>query len=261
MGETQGEEKNSSEEHRIGVQPYDPTMLAKELKKIVCQGSQRKYYRLARAGHWYGGIATADCCGCNLRCVFCWSGKPRNHPETMGTFYQPLEVAGALIDCARKRRYQLVRISGNEPTLGREHLIQVMHSVERSGLAFILETNGILLDLSLAKALSSFSNLHVRVSLKGTDSKQFYLLTGARPESFSLQLSALENLLVAGVSCHPAVMASFSSPDNLEHLRATLRMISSDLVRNLEEEIVIIYPHVARKLKQAGLQPRKSYRP
>jgi uncharacterized Fe-S cluster-containing radical SAM superfamily protein len=25
----------------------------------------------SEGGRWYGGIATADCVGCNLRCVFC----------------------------------------------------------------------------------------------------------------------------------------------------------------------------------------------
>ena len=39
---------------------YDPVKLAKDLEKIVCKGLERKYYRVARGGRWYGGIATAD---------------------------------------------------------------------------------------------------------------------------------------------------------------------------------------------------------
>lgn len=261
MEEAQGQKKGGSKESYIGTQPYDPADVARKLENIVLRKNQRKYYRLARAGHWYGGIATADCCGCPLQCVFCWSGKPRDHPESVGMFYKPQEVARALVASARKHRYRLVRISGNEPTLGRDHLLQVIHAVERSDLAFILETNGVLIDLSLAKALSSFSNLHIRVSLKGTDSEEFSLLTGARPEGFSLQLSALENLMVAGASCHPAVVISFSPPEKLRHLRETLRIISPDLVSNLEEETVILYPHVAQRLKQAGLEPREAYIP
>jgi uncharacterized Fe-S cluster-containing radical SAM superfamily protein len=179
----------------------------------------------------------------------------------VGTFYEPKEVAAALVRCARKHRYRLVRISGNEPTLGRDHLLQVIGALEQAGLAFILETNGILMDLSLARALSSFANLHVRVSLKGTNPQEFAQLTGARPEAFSLQLSALENLLMAGASCHPAVMSSFSTLDSLEKLRQTLGIISPDLVSNLEMEIVILYPHVADKLRQDGLKPREAHSP
>jgi uncharacterized Fe-S cluster-containing radical SAM superfamily protein len=254
-------EKNDPHERKEEAQPYDPRNLASKHEKIVLRRNRRKYYRLARPGHWYGGIATADCCGCNLRCVFCWSGEPRDDLENIGTFYEPLEVAQALASTARKHRYRLARISGNEPTLTRGHLLQVIHGVEQAGLAFILETNGLLVDLSLAKALSSFSNLHVRVSLKGTNPEEFTRLTGAQAEGFSLQLAALENLLVAGVSCHPAVMTSFSAPEKLVHLRESLQMISSELVSNLEEETVILYPHVAQRLKRAGIDPTEAYGP
>jgi uncharacterized Fe-S cluster-containing radical SAM superfamily protein len=228
---------------------------------MVLSNGQRKYYRLARAGRWYGGIATADCSGCNLKCLFCWSGKPRDNVDSIGEFFGAFEVAQALIATAEKHRYGLVRISGNEPTLGRDHLLQVIGAIEASGLAFILETNGLLLDLSLAKALSAHANLHVRVSLKGTDPEEFTRLTGALPEYFSKQLNALENLLVSGVSCHPAVMISFSPPEKIRHLRETLQMIHPDLERNLEEETVLLYPHVVKRLKEANLTPREAYEP
>jgi uncharacterized Fe-S cluster-containing radical SAM superfamily protein len=33
--------------------------------EVICKGNKRKYYRF-RAGRFYGGIATADCMGCNM---------------------------------------------------------------------------------------------------------------------------------------------------------------------------------------------------
>ncbi len=240
---------------------YDPALLAEDIKRIVLNNGQRKYYRLARSGRWYGGIATADCCGCNLRCLFCWGGKTRDNVDSVGQFYDAFEVAQALIVTAEKHRYGLVRISGNEPTLGRSHLLQVIHAIEAAGLAFILETNGLLLDLSLAKALSAHSNLHVRVSLKGTDPGEFSRLTGALPTYFNKQLKALENLLVSGVSCHPAAMISFSPPEKVKHLRETLQMIHPNLERDLEEETVLLYPHVVERLKESGLKPLEAYYP
>ncbi len=247
--------------HRDSTILYDPADLAREMARIVLNNGRRKYYRLARAGHWYGGIATADCCGCNLKCLFCWSGKPRDHAATIGTFYEAFEVARALTATARKHRYGLVRISGNEPTLGKNHLLRVIHAVKQAGLAFILETNGLLVDLPLAKALSVYSNLHVRVSLKGTDGEEFSRLTGARPEAFRQQLMALQNLLVAGVSCHPAVMTSFSPSEKVVRLREKLRAISPDLESNLEVETIILYPHVIKRLRAAGLKPHEAYHP
>jgi len=67
---------------------YDPIALAEFTKRIVERDGSRKYYRF-RGGKWYGGIATADCVGCNLRCIFCWSNTPRDNPAMSWEFYSP----------------------------------------------------------------------------------------------------------------------------------------------------------------------------
>lgn len=243
---------------------YNPLALSEATEKLVCKGDLRRYYRVARGGRWYGGIATADCCGCNLRCVFCWSGAPRDQPHKVGKMYSPEEVAQKLVSLAKKRGYRLVRISGNEPTIGRNHLLKVVELVEQAGgLTFILETNGILIgsDPSYAKDLSRFSKLHVRVSIKGTTPEEFHRLTGAKPEAFELQLQALKNLLDHGVRCHPAVMLSFSSREGREFLVRRLRDIDKVLVEEFEEEYVFLYPHVVERLRRAGITPRVAYSP
>ncbi|MCS7131694.1 MAG: molybdenum cofactor biosynthesis protein MoaA, partial [Hadesarchaea archaeon] len=43
------------------MQLLDPIKLADDIEKIVVRGELRKYYRVARPGRWYGGIASADC--------------------------------------------------------------------------------------------------------------------------------------------------------------------------------------------------------
>jgi len=241
---------------------YDPVKVAEGLKGVVCRGLNRKYYRF-RGGRWYGGIATADCVGCNLRCVFCWGWQVRDNPVKAGFLCSPEEVAKKLVEIAERRGYTQVRISGNEPTLCREHLLAVLDSLEGSGLAFILETNGILIghDPSYARNLSKYDFIHVRVSLKGTSPGEFSKLTGALPEAFELQLKALENLLDYGVSAHPAVMLSFSEHSSAERLKERLAEIDPRLVKEFEEEYVFLYPHVVAQLKKAGLQPRVAYSP
>jgi len=67
--------------------------------EVICKGNQRKYYRF-RADRFYGGIATADCMGCNMDCAFCWSYRTRIHPERFGDFYTPEEVAERLVKIA-----------------------------------------------------------------------------------------------------------------------------------------------------------------
>ena len=55
-----------------------------KLQHLVCKNGARKYYRF-RASHYYRGIASADCIGCMLDCVFFWSQKPRKIPPRIRT--------------------------------------------------------------------------------------------------------------------------------------------------------------------------------
>ena len=118
---------------------------------------------------------------------------------------------------------------------------------------FILETNGILLgkDKGFVEELSKFSNLHVRVSLKGTNAEEFAKFTGAKKENFELQLKALENLEKAGISYHPALI-DIANADR-EDLLSRLEEISKGLSLRLEIEPLILYPKVKERLKAGGI--------
>ncbi|MHA1209632.1 MAG: radical SAM protein [Candidatus Freyarchaeota archaeon] len=234
--------------------------LARKVEPVVVRGEMKKYYRF-RGGRWYGGIATADCCGCPLRCVFCWGAEPRDNARRCGEFYTPEQVFKRLTGIAGRRGYTMLRISGNEPTLGREHLFRVLELVDRTGYLFILETSGVLIDTEYAERLSEFENVHVRVSLKGASEEEFSTLTGAKPEGFQLQLNALRNLVDNGVSCHASVMSSFSTRENMQKLLNRLAEIDARLASELEQEIVILYPRVAKRLARAGIKPYTSYTP
>jgi len=231
----------------------DPLVLAERIREVVSSGDKRKYYRF-RPAPFYGGIATADCVGCCLKCLFCWSWHVMVQPEKIGRFYSPEEVAQNLLSIVRKKGFQQVRMSGNEPTLHRSHLLQVLQLIPKE-IHFILETNGILIghDPSYAKDLSRFSNLYVRVSLKGSCPEDFARLTGLKPEGFTLQLKALENLLEEGVDCFPAVMANFSSQEEIKKLVQKLKEIRPDFA-DFEEEELILYPFVMDQLQKAGLK-------
>ncbi len=215
-----------------------------------CRNNERKYYRF-RADKYYGGIATADCMGCNMDCAFCWSWRTRANPE-MGEFYSPEEVAERLVKVAHNNGFRAVRISGNEPTLCREHLLGVIGEVEDldSSLIFILETNGIEIgrDESYAEDLSKFGNLHVRVSFKTRSPENFEIITGRPKEWFELQIKAVERLH-GKVSFHPAVVAEYAG----EYLIKRLREISPEIPAKLEHESLVIYTHVKKRMRARGL--------
>jgi len=194
--------------------------MARLVSRHVCRGFSRKYYRF-RATRFYGGSATADCVGCNLKCFYCWSRRVRDRPWLQyAGFLSPEEVAGRLLDIAVRYGFRIVRISGNEPLLCREHLIRVLECLEdrMDGRVFVLETNGTLLNLETARMLRPFRGfLHVRVSLKGACEREFNMVTGA--EGFSLQVKALENLYREGVSCNAAIMAELTTVETLRRVR------------------------------------------
>ena len=158
MAADENTSRSGSKEHG-----YDPIKRAKEVAQIVCDGARRKYHRF-RPARFYGGITTADCVGCPLRCLFCWSWDKVVSPHFRGNLYSPQDVAANLVGIARKRRFRQVRIRGNEPTLGREHLVKVLERIPPD-IVFILETNGLLLghDSTYAQDLAKFENLYVRV--------------------------------------------------------------------------------------------------
>jgi len=238
----------------------DPIKFAGLTRDIVCKDHQRKYYRF-RFARFYGGIATADCLGCCLRCVFCWSWDKVIKPDHFGEYYTSEEVAIRLISIAKSKGYQQMRISGNEPTICRGHLIRVLQLIPTDFL-FILETNGILIgnDESYAEDLSRFPSLYVRVSLKGTCEEEFSRLTGAIPEGFQLQLKALEYLVKHGVKVHPACMISFSPPENISVLRKRLKAIKHSF-EDFEVEELILYPSIVKRLKNMKVEYKTGHRP
>jgi uncharacterized Fe-S cluster-containing radical SAM superfamily protein len=247
---------------------YDPIKLGEAVSKVVTRGQgpnqERKYYRF-RGGRWYGGIATADCVGCNLRCKFCWSWRVRDNAVHVGEWKNPDEVSTRLVEIARKNGYRYVRISGGEPTLSLDHTLEVIKQVgiKAPEILFILETNGILIGYSEenAKKLVGLDNLHVRVSIKGCTAQDFSLLTGAYPWGFELQLKALEYLSRHGVSAHPAVMMSFSEERDCLNLKERLRDIDKKYEEEYEEEYVFLYPHVKELLRKHKLFPKVFFEP
>jgi len=227
---------------------YDSIELSKKTENIVVNGDMKKYYRF-RATGFYGGIATADTVGCNLRCKFCWSGSSVWNAKNTGEFYTPEHVADNLQKIAVKKGFHQMRISGGEPTIGRRHLITLLKNIE-SRFLFILETNGILLgtDISYVKELSKFKNLHVRVCLKGSDPKEFSFLTGAE-KGFEYQIKAIENLKEENVRFNIALVSTKKNNEDFYKKLADLNLEQT----MIEFEEITLYPKVRKRLEKEGI--------
>lgn len=244
-------------------EPFDPVELARRTEEIVTGyrngRCERKYTDFYATGV-YGGIATGYTVGCCLRCVFCWVGWGRDFPEKFGEFYSPEEAFEKLSEAAHKAGVRKLRISGAEPTLGKDHLLALLELVEGSEFdLFILETNGILfgIDRDYVKKLSRFKKPHVRVSLKAGTPEAFTRKTGAKIESFELPFEGIRNLLDSGVSFHVAAMSAdprIMAPEERAALFKKLAGIDPRLALGLEEEVIDPYDTTLARLKFAGLE-------
>ncbi len=251
--------------------PYNPLELAKETEEIITRegenGLERKYNGFYSAPV-YGGIATAYAIGCCLRCIYCWANWSRDFPEEFGKFYSPKEVAENLIEAAgkgitshgweqfRHLKINKLRISGCEPTLGKEHLLQVLEHLKDYDYPFYLETNGILFgaDSDYVRKLSRYSRfLYVRVSFKAATPSGFTQRTGGIGEFYELPFKALRNLLNAGIFARAAAMTDRQIMPE-EERRILIKRLdeidpSSRYTTSLEEEDIGPYYTTKQRLR------------
>jgi len=237
-----------------GFAPYDPIELAGMTEEIVCRGLSRKYTKFYRVGV-YGGISTGYTVGCCLRCVYCWVDWSRDFPESHGKFYTPRQAFQNLVFHAKKKKVSKLRISGGEPTLCKDHLLQVLELVKTTDYLFMLETNGVLLgyDQGYAKELDQFNrNLHVRVSLKAGTPEAFQRRTGAVGKFYELPFLAIRYLGQTNLEFHVACMSDPKVMPKEERSMMLRKLKEVGYHDYLEEEYCDPYPTALARLEKAG---------
>lgn len=255
---------------------YSPIERAQEVESEVTKyaqnGQQLRYYFKSFPGsdsdylkkdrseykfrptNYYGGSACADVVGCNIECRYCWVEDINKHVDPLlHTFYSPEEVVHELLRIADEKKYKIIRLSGGEATLSRDHLMSILKILKEREFdnKFLLETNGILIgnDPSFAEELKEYKKfLHVRVSLKGTTPESFAINTGARPEFFEFQKNALSNCLENNIDCHAVVMVDcIQTGNDLKQLISSLK--KKNLASPIEFERLFKYPHVIGRIR------------
>ncbi len=236
--------------------PFDALQRSEETERLVMEGENRLYYKF-RAAPYYGGIATADAVGCSFLCAYCWNYGRNEDPVRFGRLFSPENVADNLLEIARRRSFNLFRVTGSEPILGEasfEHLIKVIEIIlnaePRSN--FVLETNGLMLGYKeeLAQRLR-FSRLLVRIAVKGVNPESFEKITGARKEFFRYPLFALRTLEQMGARAWPALMEELFTESEMNELKQTLR--EYNIHSDLELESLEGYLFVLENMKRRGI--------
>jgi uncharacterized Fe-S cluster-containing radical SAM superfamily protein len=236
------------------LKPFNPLQLAKTTEAIVIDADARKYTAFYCTGV-YGGISTGYTVGCCLRCIYCWVSPSRDYPEKYGRFISAEDTSAQLLKNAKKRKLSRARISGGEPTLGRSHLISLLTSIRKSGLLFILETNGILLgaDEGYVAALAKFNNIHIRVSIKAGNAEGFQSRTGALSEFYKLPFKAVKYLKKRKCNFHVAAMTDERFMPAEERMQMLEELSAVGYDGWIEEEVVSPYDMAVKRLKNMGI--------
>jgi len=148
-----------------------------------------------------------------------------------------------------------LRISGGEPTIGKDHLLGVLEFVKTTNYLFMLETNGILLgyDQDYAKKLDQFSrNLHVRVSLKAGTPEGFQRRTGAVGKFYELPYLAIKNLAQTNLEFHVACMSDPRVMPKEERMTMLEKLKEVGYHGYLEEEYCNPYLTAMVRMEKAG---------
>ena len=236
-----------------GFKPFDPLELARKTEEITCQGDLKKYSKFLCAGV-YQGISTGYTVGCCLRCIFCWVNWSRDFPEKGMDFYSPQQVFKKLVFYAKKKNVPRLRISGGEPTLGKEHLLKVLDLVNTTDYLFILETNGILFgyDRDYVSKLKKHKNVYIRLCLKAGTLEGFEKRTGAKGDFFELPYLGIKNLMEENLKFHVACMNDPALMPDSENQIMKKKLKKLGYFDYLEEEFCDPYYTSVQRLEKAG---------
>lgn len=251
----------------------DPIQYGQQLEKVLINERNQRPYRSFRIEPFYGQIATARSVGCNVRCAYCWTDPHRDDPENQfkGTFlYTPEEMVKKLIDVSSNKYGKAMmttffRISGCEPTIGMNHLLEVLENFKKetgNKHPFLLETNGMILghDEKVAEEISKFREMiQVRISIKAGTPEGLEKRTHVRGEFVDLPYRAISHLERHDVTYSLATIkdAKLISPDERKILFRKIFESSKKhplaILSQTEEENIDLFGITKKRLTEAGL--------
>ncbi|MCE4624427.1 MAG: radical SAM protein [Desulfurococcales archaeon] len=243
---------------------FDPLRLSEKVEAEVYNEADgrhlRRYWRFRSSRH-YGGNNAGDVVGCNLRCAFCWAWKYAFSTRG-GEMLSPRDAAKRI---ARAGPFKTARLTGGEPTIGWEHTRRLAALLVARGYTFILETNGILIGAGLVDPVRIPGGVRVRVSIKAPTPAYFERATGACARGFEFQIKALEALhdagLRPGIDYWASVVMGVAPRQAYESLLERLARIDPMLASTVEEEYIVLYPHVVELMRRRGFTPRIALTP
>jgi len=136
--------------------------------------------------------------GCNLKCRHCWVAPKYQGPGKSGPVLD-VDLFRSIIKQAKPLGLSSVKFTGGEPLMHPD-IMELLEVVRQEEVHLVVETNGVLCTVELAKALMGASkSTFVSVSLDGTDAATHEWVRGVEG-SFEAALQGIRNLVAAGFS-------------------------------------------------------------
>lgn len=231
-----------------------------QLLPLINKGNKRLCHKV-RIARYYDGVATIDVVGCYLDCGFCWVPEFKRLPDEVKNrlssfkYMTPEETSKILIDVANKNGLKSVRLSGGEPTLNPQHLLETIQITTDAGYNYIFETNGLLLDDELVHKLTRYRNkVFVYYGLKGASPDMFYRLTCRDQIYWEKTLNGLTLLIRNNFTLGINIMSDFLIEGELLQLIGELLKIDEFAPLALDIKKTSIFPHVRKRLEERKIK-------
>ena len=147
---------------------------------------------------------------CQLKCSMCGIRKVMKRPEFFGRRITRADLLPALTEASKWRPRPYLKLTGGEPLLLGDGLLEMLDDAGRLGLASRLSTNGVLLsDAALARALVKTGVDAVTISLDGP--RDVHNAIRGRDFAFDRAALGIKNLFLARKSlgsAGPLIMVS-----------------------------------------------------
>ena len=156
---------------------------------------------------------------CNLACRHCWIAPAFQACQDGGEYIKIHHLQKAIHE-AKPLGLHTVKLTGGEPTM-HPQFREVVDLISSNGLSILIETNGTLLDSSLARFLRKTEHISfISVSLDGSDEKTHEALRGVKG-CFKQAVQGIKNLVNEGF--HPQLICTLHK-NNISQIEGIIEL-------------------------------------
>ncbi len=236
-----------------------------EIKKLEFQNpAYSAGFNLKKDPRNYSKVFTIQLAGCDFDCNYCYVPKQINVADpALGKFFSAKEIIDYFLSAKEKSKepMNVVRISGGNPTIVPEIIIDIYQEIKNQNLDVYLWIDS---NLSTTKYLENLKNdlknifnqknVGVVGCFKGTCEKDFSILTGAEPQFYESQFKTAEWFLGQGTDFYvylPALIYENNIEEKLKNFIERLRKLNKNLPLRVEVLEIIDYPGAKLNFERA----------